>query len=197
MTGLGTLLEIGVGHGAFLNAAREAGWNIIGVDVSHYAAEYVRRTYGITVHRGLLSDVGVPPGSIDVVHMSHVLEHLADPISILQTIRHVLRPGGVLAIEVPNELDSLLVRLRDSVGLLRPYQVPSTHLLFFTPKTLVETVRRAGYGIRTCRTLRDLAEGSAVRRSAKVIASLIERSLGMAPLIELIAQKNPPFTPMG
>src|SRR5688500_13555296 len=70
ITGGGTLLEIGVGHGAFLQSARQQGWKVLGVDISHYAAEFVRQTHGISVHRGTLAEAGLPPESIDAVHMS-------------------------------------------------------------------------------------------------------------------------------
>jgi 2-polyprenyl-3-methyl-5-hydroxy-6-metoxy-1,4-benzoquinol methylase len=189
ITGGGTLLEIGVGHGAFLQSARQQGWKVLGVDISHYAAEYVQNTHGISVHRGTLAEASLPAESIDAVHMSHVLEHVPQPVEMMLAIKSLLRPGGVLAIEVPNELETLLVRIREGVGAARAYSVQSTHLQFFSPKTLVHTATRSGYVIRSCRTERDLADGSAIRRGAKVIANLVERPLDMAPLIELLAQK--------
>jgi len=190
LTGGGTLLEIGVGHGAFLQSAQQQGWEVIGVEISRYAAEYVRRTYGINVHCGALSEAGLSADSVDVVHMSHVLEHLREPLAMLQSVKRLLRVGGVLAIEVPNELDTLVVKLRDAVGSPRPYAVRSTHLLFFSPRTLISTVAAAGYAVRKCRTLRNLSDRSFLRRGAKSAAALVERPLGMAPLIELFAQKE-------
>jgi SAM-dependent methyltransferase len=190
MTGGGSLLEVGVGHGAFLDAAQQQGWNVLGVDVSRFASAYVQRTYGIHVHCGPLSEAGIPGGSIDVVHMSHVLEHLSEPVETLRTIRNVLRTGGLLAIEVPNELDELSVKLREIAGSPRQYDVPSTHLIFFTPQTLIKTVTSAGFVVKRCRTLRDLADGSFLRRSVKAAAALIERPFHMSPLIELLAEKQ-------
>jgi SAM-dependent methyltransferase len=190
IAGVGSLLEIGVGHGAFLEAAQKQGWNVIGVDVSRFACEYVQRTYGIHVYCGSLSDAGIPPSSIDAVHMSHILEHLGEPVGTLNAVRRLLRPGGVLAVEVPNELDTLAVRLKELAGSQTPYSVRSTHLIFFTPRTLIKTVAAAGFVIRSCRTLRDLADGSLLRRGVKAAAALVERPFDMSPLIELIAEKK-------
>ena len=46
---------------------------------------------------------GVPDNSLDFVHSSHCLEHLADPTAALQNWIRVLKPAGHLVILVPDE----------------------------------------------------------------------------------------------
>jgi SAM-dependent methyltransferase len=187
--GRGVLLEIGVGHGAFLNLAQAAGWQTLGIEVSEYAARMAREKYGLEVFCGTLEDAGIREASIDVVHMSHVLEHLKDPLRTLSEIMRILRPGGILVIEVPNELDSLQVRVLRLAGLVRAYSVKSTHLFFFSPWTLTQLVRNAGYEIRRTRTLRDTRDSRLSRRCVKAAASLVENPIRMGPLIEVFAAR--------
>lgn len=98
----GRLLDIGCYTGAFLNIAQNAGWDCFGIEPSDSIAAYARDTYGVTVYPYLLRDLDLENDSVDVVTMFHVLEHLDSPSSELKEIRRILRPNGLLVIEVPN-----------------------------------------------------------------------------------------------
>lgn len=50
------------------------------------------------------------PGSFDVIFMNHVLEHIEEPVGLLESLRGLLAPQGRLFIEVPN-VRSLRARL--------------------------------------------------------------------------------------
>src|SRR5206468_3217360 len=60
--------------------------------------------HGVT-HADVIADLGRPlpfPSScFDGVLLSSVLEHLADPVATLGEASRVLRPGGVLVLELP------------------------------------------------------------------------------------------------
>lgn len=189
--GVGHLLEIGPGHGAFLNYARQCGWLVIGLEASRYAAERARARYGIEVRCATLETTDLPDGTFDVVHLSHVLEHLRDPIGALRAVHRLLKPGGAVIVEVPNEFESLQFRLLNFFGLARSYAVKSTHLFFFTPATLQLALRTAGFLVQRLRTVRDLTGGSLMRQLARRIVALCEQPVRMAPLIEAIAVKKP------
>lgn len=185
--GRGRLLEIGVGHGAFLNFARERGWTVTGLDISRYVADYVRDHFGIHVICGTLETEGLADASFDLVHLSHVLEHLDNPLATLAEIRRVLRPGGLLAIEVPNELENLYVRLHRVVGRVKPYPVPCTHVCFFTARTLRQMLATAAFQVERVRTMRDPVDPRPVRRLLKTLAGSAERWIDRGPLIEAFA----------
>ena len=72
----GRLLDVGVGGGEFLRAARQRGWSVVGLDVSTWAATEIRAQHGIEVLTATLEEAPLPRETFDVVHMSHVLEHL-------------------------------------------------------------------------------------------------------------------------
>jgi len=185
--GRGRLLEIGVGHGGFLHHAATQGWDVLGVELSAYAAAHVRDRYRLNVLHGSVESAQLPGSAFDMVHLSHVLEHLLDPIGALRKIRTVLAPGGVLAIEVPNELENLHVRLRRLFGGPAPYPVRCTHITFFQPSTLQQMLERAGYRVTRVSTMRDATDPGAWRGLVKRAAGAIETPLGLGPLIEAFA----------
>lgn len=105
----GRMLDIGCGKGHFLAAAREAGWDVRGVDLSAEAVDYARRTYGLDVRVGDVADLDLDE-RFDAVTLWHVLEHVADPGDLIERSRSLLGPGGRLVISVPNAA-SLQARL--------------------------------------------------------------------------------------
>jgi 2-polyprenyl-3-methyl-5-hydroxy-6-metoxy-1,4-benzoquinol methylase len=183
----GRLLDIGVGAGGFLALARRRGWDVMGLDVSRWAAERVRRTHDIDVKVGTLDPETFPASTFDIVHMSHVLEHVADPVGLLRTVRAILTPAGRVIIEVPNELENLYAWVRLRTGTARPYAVASPHLWFFSPRTLDGVVTAAGLRIERQGTFRDTWDPRAVRRVAKRVVGSVERWLDRGSLIEVIA----------
>jgi SAM-dependent methyltransferase len=187
--GAGTLLEIGPGTGAFLNYARNAGWRVIGVETARFAAEKIARQYGVDVRCGTLSTVDLEGKQFDVVHMSHVLEHFIDPAASLRIIHKVLKPGGHVIIEVPNEFENLQFRLSKALGRLRPYPVRSTHVFFFSPSSLRRLLQQSRFTVTHVSTVRDVEARSGIGRLVRCCAEKIERPLGMAPLIQAIAVK--------
>lgn len=183
----GRLLEIGVGHGAFLSHAAAQGWEVTGVEVSRYAADYVKERHGLNVICGSIETADVPEHAFDLIHLSHVLEHLLEPLGTLRRIRRLLSNRGVLALEVPNELENLHVRFSRAGGLLRPYSVRCTHVCFFTPATLRRMLVAAGFRVRSLRTLRDDTDPKLWRRTVKRVAGTVECALDRGALIEAFA----------
>ena len=98
------LLDIGAGGGEFCFMAQQQGFEVQGIEPNHGYSEFAREQYGIEVITAGMADV--PAQSADVVTMFHVLEHLAHPQQVAEKIWHILRPGGLWVIEVPNILQT-------------------------------------------------------------------------------------------
>jgi len=96
----GTGLEVGSYVGAFLAAAREARWHFEGLDVNSRVNDYTR-SLGFTVHDGDLETFRTDR-TFDAVAIWNTFDQLPDPRAALRATRRVLRPGGVLALRVPN-----------------------------------------------------------------------------------------------
>ena len=135
-----SLLDVGAGYGDFLHYVSKQGWQVSGFEFSPAVAQVSQKKYGIPLAVGDLFEMPFPDHSFDIITMWHVLEHLADPMAVLRRLFELLRPGGLLVIEVPNL--NCLVR--------KSYQVPLTvnlHLYHFSPTTLSSLVSAAGFNV--------------------------------------------------
>jgi SAM-dependent methyltransferase len=172
--GPGSLLDIGCGTGEVLMAARERGWNVQGVEPERTGAQ-MAIDRGLPVAVAKLEESQLPERSWDVVSAFHVLEHVPDVRGFLRMMARWVRPGGHVAVEVPN-FGSLHARRWRDVWIqyhLRPLE----HLTHFTPDTLERTLRSSGLDPQLIRApayvgppqalefaLADLGRGHRVRR---------------------------------
>lgn len=144
----GRLLDVGAGSGAFLGRMQARGWNAAGVEPDPEAARQARERTGLEILTGTLADHRASrPEGYDVITMSHVLEHVLDPVDLLRCARELLRPGGQIVALTPNA-DSLGRRLLGRRW--RGLEVPR-HVRLFTRRSLAQAVRKAGFRVRTLR----------------------------------------------
>ena len=90
--------------------------------------------------------IAVPNGTVDVVTMMHVVEHLAEPLHTLRSAYHKLRPGGKLYLETPNANDLLI----EYCKAFRAHTFWSEHLVLYTAGALKDLVSAAGFTQVTC-----------------------------------------------
>lgn len=100
---LGSVLDVGCGHGANLGLFRKAGADVCGVEPDEVARE-LAQSKGIEVFAGTAEALPneVMARKFDLVIMSHVLEHCTDPTHAVVSVTKVLSPGGMYYCEVPN-----------------------------------------------------------------------------------------------
>jgi len=127
----GRVLDIGCGTGEFLQKISDF-CQVDGVEPEPAAANWGRERLGLNIHTGFLEDVELPAGNFDLVTMWHALEHIPDPVSALNRIHSLLKPGGILLVAVPN-INSYDAKRYGSewIALDAP-----RHLWHFSPSTL-------------------------------------------------------------
>lgn len=135
------LLDVGCGKGSFIARMREQGWDVEGLEVDADAVEYARSKSGLSVHLGSLENIHFPDDTFDVITSNHVIEHVHDPISLVQECLRVLKPGGRLVLATPN-IESFG---HEYFGRDWSHLDPPRHLRLFTMKTLRECAVRAGF----------------------------------------------------
>lgn len=145
----GRLLDVGCGGAELLWEARNAGYDVVGVDVSSALTAHGRQRFGLEIHCGDLANFN-PPEPFDVVVMSHVLEHVVEPLEMLRLVRRLLAPGGVLYLATPN-VACWEARLGGWAA-YEPY-----HLSYFSPSTLRDALARSGYEIADVHTWEPLS----------------------------------------
>lgn len=141
--GRGKLFDVGAAGGAFLAEARGRGWQVAGVEPMPGAAAHARDGLGIDVTTGVAEDLDLPAASLDAVTMWHVLEHIPEPLGVLERLRGWMRAGALLAIEVPNGGSPAARRL----GKDWPSTEPDVHVSQFTPVALRRLLERAGFEV--------------------------------------------------
>lgn len=96
------ILEIGCGFGFLLYELRRMGKNVKGIEPDPGAAFYASRNLHLPIRNQMFEDCG-EEGKFDLVILSHVLEHVAQPKNFLKKIlQEYLKDNGYLFIEIPN-----------------------------------------------------------------------------------------------
>jgi len=96
------ILEIGCGRGLLLKHLAQLGHECHGSERSELAAQRARKTVGLRIYTRSLEQCGLESNYFDLVILWHVLEHLEEPGQSLSFVNRLLRPGGLLLLEVPN-----------------------------------------------------------------------------------------------
>jgi len=139
----GLVVDIGCGMGYFLYAARQAGYNVMGVDISNHAASYISDELKIAVKTGYIETIPFPEHSADIVTMWHFLEHTDDPRKYIARVSRWLKPDGLLVIDVPNYTGTDAQKTWHE---WMDWDVPY-HFYHFTPGTLNLLLSQHGYDI--------------------------------------------------
>ena len=145
----GRLLDVGCSKGYFVEAARDAGWDAVGVELNRNAVEEAR-SRGLDVRHGDLAGQDFAEASFDVVTLFDLIEHSPDPVATLAQCRRLLRPEGFLIVTtpdvgglVPRVTYNLFGRTLGAWG----HPTPPGHLVEFSRRTLLQAIDRAGLEI--------------------------------------------------
>ena len=150
----GRILDVGCGMGELLWAAKESGWDAVGIDPSKEFIEIGRERLGVEGRVSTIEDARFPDEFFDAVTMRGIMEHLYDPYTTLKEIHRVLRPDGWLCFDAPNE-DGLYMSFgnlymkalgRNWVVTLAP-TFPPYHVQGFNPHSLAVLLERANFTI--------------------------------------------------
>lgn len=146
------LLDIGCGTGDFIGAARNEGIAITGVEPSAYAVN-IARDSGYEVISGTIFDLPDENHKYNGIHCSHVLEHVPDVTEFLNRISLLLKPNGLLYVEVPLQFDNILEQVMSLRGKRYQFSAHSIHHhYFFSPKALSILLEQHGFVIESMTT---------------------------------------------
>lgn len=140
----GRLLDVGCSTGHFLEAAQERGWEVYGVELAAYAVRHAWERLGLDhVHHGELKNAPFPEDFFEAITLWDVIEHLTDPHGMLNHVRRLLRPGGMVFIYTPHwdcfEREVLGPECVNFMG--------DMHLMYFTRDALRRVVADAGLDV--------------------------------------------------
>lgn len=151
-------LDIGCGEGFTLHSARASGLAVSGFDFSSFALQKFHPDLLSSFQAGdamtILPQLASNGVSFEYCSMLNVLEHVIDPIALLEGVKSVMAKGGRLAITVPNDFSAIQKKLRALGHLDRDFWFcPPQHLHYFNTKNLPGFLKELGF------TLLDMYSG--------------------------------------
>lgn len=102
----GRFMDVGCGAGLAVAAARQLGWDAMGIEVDPVAVREAQRA-DLNILEGTYEQLTRYPHQFDCIMCTHVLEHVHDPRDLLVKLRMAIKPGGVLLLSMPNSLSAL------------------------------------------------------------------------------------------
>ena len=141
----GKILDIGCSAGWFLDVMK--GWECHGNEISTAYAKIAQERFGDRVVNSLFEDYPLRENYFDVITLQDVLDHLRDPIAMLEKCQAMLKPGGLIVIKVHN-ISCLYAKLTGP----KFYAVqPPTHLFYYDKKTLALILAKTGFRLTDAR----------------------------------------------
>ena len=133
------LLDIGCGTGWTTSIWQENGFSVVGIEPSIARGQMARDTYHIPVSNEHIENF-VTEELFDVVVMRHLLEHIENPITMIQKVRSFLKPNGLLVIVIPNINCIGRYIFKENWEWILPW-----HLHFYSPETLERLLVKCGF----------------------------------------------------
>lgn len=145
-----SLLDVGAGEGWALDFFIDKGWHCAGLDYSVAGCQRQNPhclpfLLSGDLYESLADQVALKK-RYDVLLLDNVLEHVLEPMSLLKLMRKLIRPGGILIVEVPNDCSPLQEYLLHQGHVSHPFWiVRPDHLSYFNRQGLVNLCAAAGW----------------------------------------------------
>ena len=138
LAGKKKVLEIGSGGGEFSYLLTKKGFDVSAIEPNEGYGNYSKEQYGLNVQIGFAQNLEFAAETFDLITMSHVLEHVDNPTTMLEKLRTWLKPNGILALEVPN-VEAVCQSPKNTFH--------TAHLFNFNPETLALLAKKTGFSV--------------------------------------------------
>ncbi len=138
LAGKKKVLEIGSGGGEFSYLLTKKGFDVSAIEPNEGYGNYSKEQYGLNVQIGFAQNLEFNVETFDFITMSHVLEHVDNPTTMLEKLRTWLKPNGILALEVPN-VEAVCQSPKSTFHI--------AHLFNFNVKTLSLLAEKTGFSV--------------------------------------------------
>ncbi|QXC62954.1 class I SAM-dependent methyltransferase [Aquihabitans sp. G128] len=177
----GRLVDIGCGLGYFVQTMRQRRptWQVDGYELAPGAVRWAHDELGLVddVHLGRVEEAGIEPGTVDVVTLWDVIEHLPTPQPLLEHLRTLLRPDGYVFVQTPS-WPFQIARARTAATLARKGREDRNHLYAkdhvnqFSRRSLTRLALDCGFREPTFEVLKPVLAVDGSRSTAAVQAKL-------------------------
>jgi 2-polyprenyl-3-methyl-5-hydroxy-6-metoxy-1,4-benzoquinol methylase len=142
-----TLLDIGAHAGRFLHLAQEDGWSVEGIELNPRTALFAAKRTGAPVHQINAHDLTVNGRRFGAVVLTDVLEHIPEPMRLLESMTALVEPGGAIAVKVPNGRAQWVKERALAAVCAHRVSVADNlvHVNHFSPRSLALALECAGF----------------------------------------------------
>ncbi|EMJ65587.1 putative methionine biosynthesis protein MetW [Leptospira weilii str. 2006001855] len=148
----GKILDVGCGLGFFVKRIQDQkpGWETTGYEISEKAVQFARDKNGLkNVFSGIVQNSGIAKGSLDIITLWDVIEHIPKPHSLLEYLHSLLKPGGILFLQTPNfPIQLFKAKLKVTLKGMQPnghYLEAKDHINDYTEKTMRMLAKQTGF----------------------------------------------------
>jgi SAM-dependent methyltransferase len=146
-----SLFDVGFGFAQAMLYFSKKGIHVSGLEPSPEGVDYARSKDLEVFQAGIEDFTCVGEKRFDVVTFLNVLEHLRRPADTLMSIRqHLLKPSGLLVIDVPNEFNDFQTVANAEFGLKEWWVCPPNHINYFSVRSLKALLSACGYTVYRC-----------------------------------------------
>ncbi len=146
-----SFLDVGAGEGFFASNFFQNKWNVTTMDYSDFGMKTHNPELIDTLLQGdifqSLENCVKLDRKFDFINLSNVLEHVIDPVELLQTFKLLLSENSLLRISVPNDYSDFQQFLLDKNYTTNTWLCPPDHLHYFTFESLSNLLLSVGYEI--------------------------------------------------
>lgn len=147
------VLEFGTAHGILTKYLKEElNCSVFGVEIDEECAQIAKK-YADGFYVGDIESYKwlelLSGERFDYIIFADVLEHLYNPLDVLQKVKTLLNKDGSILVSLPNVAHNVIIMelLDDSFEYRRTGLLDNTHIRFFTKKSINDFVKRAGLSI--------------------------------------------------
>lgn len=130
-------MEVGASSGAFIHLANCEFDSVVAVEPDPQSCQYIK-SKGIQAYSSI--DLIPTDQKYDLIVLFHVLEHIAEPVALLDKMVTYLTDKGSILIEVPNVEDILISHY--DIPKFKDFYFCSPHLFYFSEKTLTQLLNK-------------------------------------------------------
>lgn len=139
------VLELGCSHGSFVALLRQAGYDAAGMEMSPWVVEFGQKTFGVPISVGPIENLNIAPGSLDVIALMDVLEHLPDPVATMACCLQLLKPDGLLLIQTPQFKEEMnYTALVATKARFLEMLIPEEHIYLLSDRSVTRMFQQLG-----------------------------------------------------
>ena len=140
---VGSLLDVGCGPGILETELDRKRWDVLGVEPAEFIARFGREQFGVRIISQPFESVDFEDRSFDVVVLKYALDHMENPFAVLNKVRRLIKPDGLLVIADLINIDSFCACFfKEGHRLFHPM-----HFTYFSPETIRTHLERLGFRV--------------------------------------------------